>query len=101
MNSLILTGWGWKEYAVAAAVLLKALGGKADVRGMSKRHLPEFLSEEGAKWKRIYLLGISLGGDEKLLADALKDLRKKKVEVVWISGLQMSDSQKRDIAPLL
>ena len=101
MNSLILTGWGWKEYAVAAAVLLKALGGKADVQGMSKRHLPEFLASEGAKWKRIYLLGISLGGDEKLLADALKDLRKKKVEVVWISGLQMSDSQKRDIAPLL
>ena len=101
MNSLILTGWGWKEYAVAAAVLLKALGGKADVRGMSKRHLPEFLSVEGAKWKRIYLLGISLGGDEPTLAQALKELRKKKVEVVWISGLQMSDSQKRDIAPLL
>ena len=101
MNSLILTGWGWKEYAVAAAVVLKALDGKADVRGMSKRHLPEFLSAEGAKWKRIYLVGISLGGDEKLLAEALKDLCKKKVEVVWISGLQMSDSQKRDIAPLL
>ena len=101
MNSLILTGWGWKEYAVAAAVLLKALDGKADVRGMSKRHLPEFLSVEGAKWKRIYLLGISLGGDEPMLAQALKGLRKKKVEVVWISGIQMSDSQKRDIAPLL
>ena len=101
MNSLILTGWGWKEYAVAAAVLLKALKGEADVRGMSKRHLPEFLSAEGAKWKRIYLVGISLGGDEKLLADALKDLRRKKVEVTWISGLQMSDSQQKNIAPLM
>ena len=101
MNSLILTGWGWKEYAVAAAVVLKALDGKADVRGMSKRHLPEFLSTEGAKWKRIYLVGISLGGDEKLLAEALKDLRKKRVEVTWISGLQMSDSQQKNIASLL
>ena len=101
MNSLILTGWGWKEYAVAAAVVLKTLDGKADVRGMSKRHLPEFLSAEGAKWKRIYLVGISLGGDEKLLAEALKDLHKKRVEVTWISGLQMSDSQQKNIAPLL
>ena len=101
MNSLILTGWGWKEYAVAAAVVLKALDGKADVRGMSKRHLPEFLSTEGAKWKRIYLVGISLGGDEKLLSEALKDLRKKRVVVTWISGLQMSDSQQKNIAPLL
>ena len=40
MTTLILTGWGWKEYAVAAAVLLKALDGKAVVQGMSKRHLP-------------------------------------------------------------
>ena len=35
MDTLILTGWGWKEYAVAAAVALKALDGKADVMGMS------------------------------------------------------------------
>ena len=63
MNSLILTGWGWKEYAVAAAVLLKALKGEADVRGMSMRHLPESLSSEGVKWMRFYLVGISLGGD--------------------------------------
>ena len=101
MTTLILTGWGWQEYAVAAAVALKALGGKADVRGISKRYLADFLSKEGAKWKRIYLIGVSLGGDEKLLAEALSDLRKKKVAVAWISGLQMSDSQKRDIAPLL
>ena len=101
MTTLILTGWGWKEYAVAAAVLLKALDGKADVQGMSKRHLPEFLASEGAKWKRIYIVGISLGGDEPLLAQTLKDLRKRKVEIIWISGMAMSDSQKRDIAPLM
>ena len=100
MNTLILTGWGWKEYAVAAAVVLKALDGKAEVRGMSKRHLPEFLAAEGAKWKRIYLIGISLGGDEKLLAETLRRFRRK-TEVIWISGLDMSDSQRRDIAPLL
>ena len=39
-NDLIITGWGWMEYAVAAAVALKALGGNAEVRGISKKHLP-------------------------------------------------------------
>lgn len=67
---LILTGWGWKEYAVAAAVALKGLNGQAEVRGMSKRRLPEYLETEGAKWKRIFLIGMSLGGDEQRLAAA-------------------------------
>ena len=49
MNTLILTGWGWKEYAVAAAVALKGLNGQAEVRGMSKRRLPEYLETEGDK----------------------------------------------------
>lgn len=34
MNTLILTGWGWMEYAVAAAVALKSPGGNAEVRGI-------------------------------------------------------------------
>ena len=50
MDTLILTGWGWKEYAVAAAAALRALDGRADVLGMSKRRLPEFLETEGANW---------------------------------------------------
>jgi DNA-binding NtrC family response regulator len=99
-SALILTGWGWKEYAVAAALALKALGGRAEVRGMSKRHLPDFLAAEGVKWKRIYLIGLSLGGDESRLADALRAMRGK-TSVMWISGLAMSASQARTIAPLL
>ena len=47
MDNLILTGWGWKEYAVSAAVTLRALNGQADVMGMSKRRLSEFLELEG------------------------------------------------------
>ena len=31
MKTLVLTGWGWKEYAVAAAAAHEALGGDADV----------------------------------------------------------------------
>ena len=43
MSNLILTGFGWSEYAVAAAVALKGLDGKSDVAGVSKRRLPEYL----------------------------------------------------------
>ena len=99
MDTLILTGWGWKEYAVAAAVALKALGSNADVMGMSKRRLPEFLELEGGKWRRIFLIGLSLGGDEARLADALKSL--KKTKVTWISSLPMSESQERLLSPLM
>ena len=99
MDTLILTGWGWKEYAVAAAVALKALCGKADVMGMSKRRLPEFLELEGGKWRRIFLVGLSLGGDEAHLASTLKSL--KRTKVTWISSLPMSESQERLLAPLM
>lgn len=99
MDTLILTGWGWKEYAVAAAVALKALGGKADVMGMSKRRLPEFLELEGGKWRRIFLVGISLGGDEARLAAALRS--HKRTKVTWISALPMSAEQEKALAPLL
>ena len=99
MDNLILTGWGWKEYAVSAAVTLRALNGQADVMGMSKRRLPEFLELEGHGWKHIYLIGLSLGGDEERLVSALKSL--KRTKVTWVSALPMSDEQERLIAPLL
>ena len=91
MDNLILTGWGWKEYAVSAAVTLRALNGQADVMGMSKRRLPEFLELEGRGWKHIYLIGLSLGGDEERLATALRSLRGTKV--TWVSALPMSDER--------
>ena len=72
MDTLIITGWGWKEYAVAAAVALKGLDGQAEVMGMSKRRLPEYLEGEGRKWRRIFLIGMSLGGDEQRLAGSFK-----------------------------
>ncbi len=99
MTTLVLTGWGWKEYAVAAAAALRALGGDADVMGMSKRRLPEFLELRGREWKRIYLIGVSLGGDEERLARALKSMRGTKV--AWISSVAMSETQARLAGPFL
>ena len=95
-ENLILTGWGYAEYVASAAVALRALDGKADVLGMSRRRLPEFLSELAAaraapRWKRIYLLGVSLSGDPETLAAALAKLKAKGVKATWISALEMPE----------
>lgn len=60
-GNLVLTGWGYAEYVAAAAVALKALGGRADVKGVSRRRLSEFLAElakvPGApRWKQVFLI---------------------------------------------
>ena len=101
-GNLILTGWGYAEYVASAAVALMALGGKAEVFGVSRRHLPELLwelaSERGTpRWSHIYMLGVSLSGAPDTLADALTKLKSKKVTAVWISAIEMSE----DIAELL
>ena len=101
MKTLILTGWGWKEYPVAAAVALKATGGNADVLGMSRRRLPEFLESYTGKAKHIVLVGISLSADELRLAAALKSLKKCGIEVTWISAVDFTPAQRASLAPLL
>ena len=95
-GNLILTGWGYAEYVASAAVALKALDGKADVLGMSRRRLPEFLAELAAergapRWKRIYILGVSLSGDPDTLAAALAKLKAKGVKAAWISAIDMPE----------
>ena len=95
-GKLILTGWGYAEYVASAAVALKALGGRADVYGVSRRRLPEFLGELAGErgtpqWKHIYLFGVSLGGDPESLKVALAELKAKGVEVMWISALEMPE----------
>ncbi len=95
-GNLILTGWGHAEYVAAAAVALKALGGSAEVLGVSRRRLPELLGELAAErgtpqWSHIYMLGVSLSGDPDTLADALAKLKAKKVPATWISALEMPE----------
>ena len=95
-GNLILTGWGYAEYVASAAVALKALGGHADVCGVSRRRLPEFLGELAGErgmpqWKHIYLLGLSLSGDPESLKVALAKLKAKGVDVTWISALEMPE----------
>ena len=90
MDNLILTGWFWKDYAIAAAVALRYYK-KADIYGVSTRRLPEMLNEAGSKYKEIAILGVGLTGDPELLEKALTKLQKNGVHVRWISALNFPE----------
>lgn len=90
MNTLIITGWGWKDYACAAALTLRRYK-NAEVRGMSTRRLPEFLNEISG-YQEIIILGVGLTGNVDLLEQALKKLSAKNIKISWISALDMPDS---------
>ena len=89
MDTLIITGWGWMDYACAAALALRHFG-RAEVVGMSTRRLPEFLSEVKG-FKEIVILGVGLIGNPKMLQGALDRLAKKNVHVCWISALDLPE----------
>ena len=91
MDNLILTGWFWKDYAVAAAVALRHYK-KADIYGVSTNRLPEMLNEIGNKYKEIAILGVGLSGDPELLDKALNKLQKNGVHVRWISAMDFPEN---------
>jgi len=99
MDTLILTGWGWKTYACAGALALRHWK-NADIFGMSTRRLPEFLNGV-TKYKNIVILGVGLTGNPELLAKALKKLKKTGVAVSWISSIPVPESISREIRSLL
>ena len=84
---LILTGWGWKDYACAAALALRHCKA-ADVLGLSTRRLPEFLDEVKG-YREILILGVGLADNPGLLEKALVRLAADKVKVMWISSLPL------------
>ena len=89
MSTLILTGWGWKDYACAAALALRHCK-QADIFGMSTRRLPEFLNEVTG-YKDILILGVGLTGDPGLLQKAVEKLERKAIKIHWISALEFPE----------
>ncbi|MBR5838547.1 MAG: sigma 54-interacting transcriptional regulator, partial [Victivallales bacterium] len=94
-KTLILTGWGYHSYAFAAAMVLKRYP-QADILGMSRRHLPEYLEEVNG-YDEIIILGISLTGDAERLAKALKLLKQNGIKVVWLSSIDFPESIGDDV----
>ena len=90
MDNLILTGWFWKDYAIAGAVALRHYK-KADIYGVSTHRLPEMLNEVGNKYKEIAILGVGLSGNAELLEKALTKLQKTGIHIRWISALDFPE----------
>ena len=90
METLILTGWGWSDYACAAALALRHFG-KADIRGVSTRRLPELLNEISG-YKTILILGVGLTGNPELLQKGVEKLRTKGCNIRWISALPFPEN---------
>ncbi len=89
-KTLILTGWKHPDYALAAALALRHFKGAADILGMSKRRLPEFL-ESAESYSEIVILGVSLTGDAERLGRVLAALKANRTRVLWLSGLDFPE----------
>lgn len=96
---LVLTGWGAKDYSLAAAAALRAFEG-ADVLGVSKRRLPLLLEDLDKSYGRVFILGVSLGGDIPRLAEALRKLKDRNVSVTWISAFAMPEDVREAVEGL-
>jgi transcriptional regulator with GAF, ATPase, and Fis domain len=92
LQNLIITGWGYHDYACAAAVALRASPNDA-VIGVSKNRLPECLEEIAAQENvpgQILIIGVSLAGDPDRAAAACLALAAKGVTPVWYSAIEWS-----------
>ena len=103
-DTLILTGWGWPDYAAAAARALLRYP-HAAVRGMSTRRLPECLGTLSAAvpppYSRIAILGVGLSAAPSTLVAALKALKAARVAVEWISALPPPEGIADEVSRLM
>ncbi|MGN0853706.1 MAG: sigma 54-interacting transcriptional regulator [Kiritimatiellia bacterium] len=86
-KTLILTGWGLPDYAAAGAAALRAFP-SADVRGVSQRHLPEFLAA-GSGYGKIFILGVGIAGTADEIGRVVARLAADGTSTTWISVLDL------------
>ena len=90
-RALILTGWGRSDYAVAAAVALRAIG-EADALGVSMRRLADVLEKESVGRVAVYVLGIGLGNETEAFVDVAQRLATNGTAVSYLSMFKMDDN---------
>ena len=100
-QDLIITGVGYFDYALAGATAKKALGDGARVVGLSKRKLPQRIVELATGKKRVFILGVSLENDVAALKAALAELKRRKVEVEWLSVIEPELAAKQALEGLV
>jgi len=103
-DTLILTGWGWPDYAGAAALALQHFP-SAEIHGISTRRLPDYLqslADTAHPYSQVIILGVGLTGDPTRLVAALKALKTRRgVVVEWVSVLPLPENLPADIERLI
>lgn len=89
-KTLILTGWTTPVYMAAAAAVLEALKGRADVAGVSMEALAGVLKDRAPHYKSVFVLGIGLKKNISELVSALMALKTRGVRTVWLSAMPVA-----------
>ena len=90
LKKLVLTGWSKPAYVAAAAAAMEALGGKADVAGVSMDALASTLDVRGTEYGAVYVLGVGLVKNIAAILKALAKLKKKHIKTVWLSSMPVA-----------
>lgn len=95
-NILIMTGWGLSVYAPAAALVHKCIcKGRANIKGVSQRHLAAELKAAVGKVDEIHILGIGLTKNLEEMASTLQELNDSGTKVHYISGFAFATPELR------
>jgi len=88
VSNLILTGWGYHDYACAAAVVLRK-SPDSEVQGKSMARMTETMvalaDDREAHYDNIFILGIPWRGEPSEILKALKMLHSSGTKITWIS----------------
>ncbi len=102
-DTLIVTGWGWHDYAGAAALALVKFP-NAVIRGASARRLPEVLdaaASDSSTFSRVVILGVGLSAPAAALGAALRALKDRRTVVEWVSALPPPEGLPDEVSKLL
>lgn len=106
-QSLIIVGYGYADCLLGGAIVAlkeKEEGRGTELRFSSMNGLAGVLAGVLLQEKRpgvIYLVGIGLGRNSRLLAEKIESLGRSGVRVVWLSNQEMGEQEKACLSGLL
>lgn len=106
-QSLIIVGYGYADCLLGGAIVAlkeKEEGRGTELRVSSMNGLAGVLAGVLLQEKLpgvIYLVGIGLGRNSRLLAEKIKSLGRSGVRVVWLSNQEMGEQEKACLSGLL
>lgn len=104
---MIIVGYGYADCLLGGAIVAlkeKEEGRGTELRFSSMNGLAGVLAGVLLQEKRpgvIYLVGIGLGRNSRLLAEKIESLGRSGVRVVWLSNQEMGEQEKACLSGLL